>query len=393
MKDYSIRESCRLCSGSLEKVLDLGETCLANELVTRQDEPQDTFPLYLSRCAWCGHMQLPVVVNPERLFRDYVYQSGTAPSFVQHLHDFARDVQPKPGGFVVEIGSNDGTLLAEYKRLGFDVLGVDPAHNIAGIAELKNKVPTLREFFSKQTLDNWYLKGRKADLIVANNVFAHADDLAGIVGGVAELLAEDGRFVFEVGYLPDVIAKGLYRVVYHEHLSYHHLAPLCDFFEKFGLMLTHAESIETQGGSVRCFVRRARLGTVSTNSLRAKIATETPEVLDVSLLSEHIRSDKASLAFDIGCAKAKGQIVCGYGAPAQLTTTCAALGIARKDIAYIVDDNPLKQGKYTPGAHIPIMPPSALYDGEANVCVIFSDNFADEIMERHKDWGGEWVRI
>lgn len=402
MKDYTIRTDCRLCGGSIEKVLDLGETCLANELVTAPiPEGQDKFPLYLSRCTQCGHVQLPVVVNPERLFRDYVYQSGTAPSFVKHLHDFARDVQPKPGGFVVEIGSNDGTLLAEYKRLGFEVLGIDPAQNIAHIAETVNHVPTIRDFFSSRLLENWYLKGRKADLIVANNVMAHADDLAGIVEGVAELLADDGVFVFEVGYLPDVIAKGLYRVIYAEHLSYHHLVPLRGFFRARGLSLFDAYRVSTQGGSIRCFVRKRGDGSETlAGRLISLMADETPNAVDPWHLAYRIAADKESWEFrrsewrkGPGANQALGKRICGYGAPAQLTTTCAALGITRADIAYIVDDSPLKQGKFTPGEFIPIMPPSALYDGGADVCIIFSGNFADEIMERQKDWEGEWVRL
>lgn len=415
MKDHKIRFHCRLCSGLLAKALDLGETCLANELPSwRIEGGQDKFPLYLSRCTICGHVQLPVVVNPERLFRDYVYQSGTSPVFVKHLQNFARDVQPaRTGGFVVELGSNDGTLLAEYKRLGFEVLGVDPAHNIANIAEIKNKVPTVRDFFSKGLVgSNWNLKGRKADLIVALNVFAHADDLAGIVEGVAELLADGGQFVFEVGYLPDVIAKGLYRICYHEHLAYWHLTPMIPFFERFGLELFETEPVNTQGGSVRCYVRHRGAVVQQTSNcirhadcrknhgahmpgwhLREMLAAETPEALDVSRLAVKIAEDKLSIREVLDQAKAAGQKVCGYGAPAQLTTTCAVLEITRDDIAYVCDDNPLKQGKFTPGEFIHIVPPSGLYDGGAQVCVIFSANFADDIRERHADWDGAWVTI
>jgi SAM-dependent methyltransferase len=399
MKDYTIRNNCRLCSGLLTEALDLGETCLANELPAAPIEGgQDKFPLYLSRCTICGHVQLPVVVNPERLFRDYVYRSGTSPVFVKHLKDFARDVQPaKAGGFVVEIGSNDGTLLAEYKRLGFEVLGIDPAANIANIAELENKVPTIREFFSKRTLANWHLAGRKADLIIANNVFAHADDLAGIVEGVAELLADTGQFVFEVGYLPDVIAKGLYRVVYHEHLSYHHLAPLVSFFDLFGLKLFHAERAVTQGGSIRCTVAWPRITSVPTCILHNMLAAETPEALDVSRLAAKIADDKLEIRAILDAAKAAKQNVCGYGAPAQLTTTCAVLGITRDDIAFVVDDNPLKVGKFTPGELIPIVATHELspfksgHRIRADVCVIFSANFASDIINRHPDFKGEWV--
>jgi len=393
VKDYTIRNNCRLCSGLLTEVLDLGETCLANELpVAPIEGGQDKFPLYLSRCTVCGHVQLPVVVNPERLFRDYVYRSGTSPVFVKHLKDFARDVQPRAGGFVVEIGSNDGTLLAEYKRLGFEVLGIDPAQNIANIAELENKVPTVRDFFTAELVrKNWNLVGRKADLIVANNVFAHADDLFGIVEGVAELLADGGQFVFEVGYLPDVIANGLYRCLYHEHLSVHHLRPLQSFLRTHGLRMYDAERVNTQGGSVRVYaaLRDPDAYDPVSPRLADMLASETPEAIDVSRLAAKIVEDESELRAMLDVAKAAKQKVFGYGAPAQLTTTCAVLGITRDDIAFVVDDSPLKVGKFTPGEFVPIVGVERL--NEADVCVIFSANFAADIINRHPDFKGEWV--
>lgn len=394
MKDCHIRDTCRLCNGPITKVLDLGETCLANELPAAPIEGgQDKFPLYLSKCDACGHIQLPVVVNPERLFSDYVYRSATSPVFVKHLHELAGDVQPRPGGFVVEIGSNDGTLLAEYKRLGFEVLGVDPAHNIAAIAELENGVPTIRDFFSRATLKYWGLAGRKADLIVALNVFAHADDLSSILEGVAALLAPGGGFVFEVGYLPNVIENGLYRVVYHEHLSYHHLKPLQGFLSRHGLRMYDAELVNTQGGSIRVYVALADPPAYYPVSIRlAKLLElETTESVDVSRLSERVVFDKARIRAIFDDAEATGKTVCGYGAPAQLTTTCAALGIMSDDIAFVVDDNPLKVGKFTPGEFIPIVDVERLV--EADICLIFSVNFAEDIIARHPELKGQWVTL
>ena len=393
MKDYRIRFDCRLCSGVLTEVLDLGETPLANELLTHTDKPQDCFPLYLCRCVTCSHTQLPVVVNPERLFcREYPYRSSTSPVFRKHLDDFACDVRPKAGGFIFEVGSNDGYLLAQYKAAGFEVLGCDPADNIANIAELENKVPTLRQFFGKSTLDNWNLAGRKADLVIANNVFAHSDDLSGITRAVADLLADDGKFVLECGYLPDMIAKGRYAVCYHEHLSYHSLLPLWKFFDGFGMSLTDAERVPTQGGSIRVTVRKGR-GQQMSNEAVELIANETPAACDISRLAVKIAEDKAEVRALLDVAKATKQKVCGYGAPAQLTTTCAALGITRADIAFVVDDSFLKQGKFTPGTHIPIVPPSALYTESPDICLIFSANFSADILNRHADFTGEWITL
>ncbi len=418
--DSRIRFTCRLCEGRLVEALDLGETPLANELPTHTNKPQDLFPLYLSRCVDCQHVQLPVVVNPERLFRDYVYQSGTSPVFVKHLQEFARNVQPKrdlpfafrpcrcpsddiakgihynecvtsrgePGGLVVEIGSNDGTLLSEYQHRGFSVLGIDPAHNMADIAEAK-RVPTIRAFFGRATLSNWNLAGRKADLVVALNVFAHSDELIDMVEGVSLLLADDGEFVIECGYLPSMVAGGVYRVIYHEHLAYWHAGAMSSFLMAHGLNLYDAERVPTQGGSMRYFA--SKVPRSQSESLRAILAAETAEALDVSRLAKNIAEDRAELRGILDAAHAEGKTVCGYGCPAQLTTTAYALGLTHGDIAFVVDDNPLKVGKYTPGLFWPIVPTSALIDKAPDLCVIFSANFATDIINRHPDFAGEWV--
>ncbi len=392
MEDFHVRHDCRLCGGPISEVFRLPDTPLANELSSSLDPGQDVFPLYLSRCDSCGHIQLPVVVNPDRLFRHYVYRSGTSGLFVKHLHDFARDVAAPAGSLVVEIGSNDGTLLAEYARLGSNVVGVDPAENIADIAERENGVPTVRAFFGKETLSHPLLAGRKADLVVANNVFAHADDLSGILDGVRCLLAEDGRFVFEVGYLCDVVSRGLYRVVYHEHLSYHHLGPLRGFLARHGLHLYDAVRVSTQGGSVRCFAKLSRPDDAAVSSgLADLLSAETSDSVDVSRLSAVVAGARASLRQKLDDARSAGEIVCGYGSPAQLVTTCYALGLTEGDVAFIVDDNPLKHGMFTPGLHWPIVPSSSFRQMRPDVCIIFSANFADDIISRHPGFVGKWI--
>lgn len=376
----------------MSEVLRLPDTPLANELSPSADFVQDVFPLFLSRCDSCGHVQLPVVVCPDRLFRHYVYQSGTSPLFVKHLHDFARDVSVPAGRLVVEIGSNDGTLLAEYARLGARVIGVDPAENIADIAENKNDVLTIRAFFGKETLGHPLLARKKADLIVANNVFAHADDLSDILDGVRCLLAEGGRFVFEVGYLCDVVSRGLYRVVYHEHVSYHHLSPLQGFLARHDLHLYDAVRVGTQGGSIRCFARVASLGdTAVSPGLFDLLAAETPDSVDVSLLSAVIASSRDSLRLKLDDVRAAGKTVCGYGSPAQLVTTCYALGVTRDDLSFVADDNPLKHGMFTPGLCWPIVPPMLLRETRPDVCVIFSANFSSDIISRYSGLGCEWI--
>lgn len=388
---YHIRQTCRLCNSSdLREILDLGYTPLANELCATAEEAraQELFPLYLVKCGACEHVQLPVVVNPERLFLDYVYESGTA--FNNHLESFAKAIPSRPGAFIVEIGSNDGTLLAKYKAKGCEVLGIDPANNIAEIAETRNGVPTIREFFSKKTLGNWNLNGRKADLILALNVFAHADDLRGIADGVHALLADGGSFIFEVGYLPAMLDRRIYRTIYHEHLSYHHLEPLKSFFERSGLRLYYSQPVSTQGGSVRGFVCKMQ-DDLKPDEQWGMLALERKSELDTNGLRDRIVADRHRIRQKLDELKAQGAVICGYGAPAQLTTTYYALGIDADDVTYICDDSKLKQGKHAPGTGIPIMPPRELHVSDA--CLIFSANFSAEIKKRHSDYKGEWVDV
>jgi len=392
MPDFHTRETCRLCEGALRKVLELPDTPLANEYPAAPiDGGQDTFPLFLAQCVDCGHVQLPVVVNPERLFRDYAYQSGTSPVFRKHLEDFARDVQPKVGGLVVEIGSNDGTLLAEYKRRSFRVLGVDPARNLVDAANAKG-LDTLCAFFDVATAREIVAKHGHADLIVANNVFAHANNLKEIAQGVAELLAPCGRFVFEVGYLPDMIDRGIYRTIYHEHLSFHHLQALQRFFIRIGLVLVDAKRVATQGGSIRCTVKRASQNHASVR-LGWFCAEETRGNLDASKLARRIADDKARTRRQLDDLRAVGKTVAGYGAPAQLTTTMYALGLTRQEIDFVVDDNPAKVGRFTPGLFVPIVGVDQLYARNPDACLIFSGNFAANIRERHDKYEGLWIEI
>ena len=406
MDRYAIRFDCRLCRGVVKISLDMGMQPLANSYPTERIEGgQEHFPLYLSTCQSCGHVQLPVVVNPELLFRDYAYVSSTSPVFVQHLKDFARDVQPVCAGldtgagysmparadkFIVEIGSNDGTLLREYARLGYSVLGVDPARNLSFIAMTRG-VPTVVDYFEERVA-RLVGEQRKADLIIALNVFAHADDLAGIARAVKELLAPGGLFALEVGYLPDMIERGLYRLAYHEHASFHHLTALALFFERHGLELFDAHRVPTQGGSVRCFVRHANAGWRSAR-LTELLAAETPGAINVAQLATRIHEDRERIQAKLAEWRAQGKTVAGYGAPAQLTPLMYALRMTDQDVQFICDDNPIKQGRFTPGLFIPIVHPDELVKRQPDVCLVFSSNFADDIRTRNQGFLGEWVNV
>jgi len=412
--DCRVRSDCRLCGGRLSKALDLGSTPPANEFVTRETVEsgvvQDTFPLFLSACHTCGHVQLPVVVDPRRLFSNYVYVSGTSKVFVEHFRRYAESMIAQlglvPGDLVVDVGSNDGTLLSFFRDAGMRVLGIDPARAIAAEATSRG-IPTVPDFLTVKLARELRGEHGPAKLVTANNVFAHADDLKEVADACCALLDESGTFSFEVSYLPSVVRGTLFDTVYHEHTSYHHLGPLFGFLERSGLGLYDAELVDTHGGSVRVLsspvLRRA------TDRARAILADEqaagyVPDVLvsggsggqsgplevlarDVELLGLRLKR----LLIDIRMA---GKTVAGFGAPAKVTTLMHRFGLGRDDVSFIVDDSPLKQGLYTPGKYVPVLPSSALYERRPDYVLVLAWNFAEPIMRSHKrfsDEGGSFI--
>jgi SAM-dependent methyltransferase len=382
MKDARPHTHCRLCSAELPPpFLDLGETALANELVDSPDVEQQTFPLALTQCTACEHVQLTVAVDPKRLFPPtYPYQSGTSPVFYGHLQGLADLVLwMKPGGRVLDIASNDGTFLCMLAKRGLNAVGVDPCGEIKTIGFLDGREHDVLRGLFPQTKPSG-----KFDCITALNVFAHVDDLNDFTAGVAELLADGGVFIFEVGYLPDVVEKGLLGCVYHEHVSYHHLRPLQRFFWRRELELYDAERIDSQGGSVRCFVRRMRSQDSIPSDRLCRLLDNESAGLGLSRLED--RADKLLV---YGSSIHPG--LAGYGAPAKLTTLCAVMGIDSEELTCIFDDNPLKVGKYTPGTRIPIVSSAELMQRNPDALVLFSANFKDEIQSRFPDWRGEWI--
>ncbi len=400
------RRTCRLCGGEqLPKVLALEKTPLANAFVPEQarGKPQPLFPLDLHLCLECGHLQLLDVVRPDLLFRDYVYVSGTSPVFVRHFREYAeeavRTAGLKPGDQVIDIGSNDGTLLGFFQEKGMKVLGIDPARKIAGEAGNKG-IPTLAEFFTPALADRLRVEGWQPALITANNVFAHADDLSGITEGVRRLLRPDGCFLFEVSYLLDVFQKGLFDTIYHEHLSYHTLKPLVPFFKKRGLRLTGAQRVESHGGSLRGIVHAEEPGAEIQPAVRKMIAEEAaaglfrPESYEqfARKIAEHGKALKQLLLK----LKGEGKRIVGFGAPAKATTLLYQFGLGPDLLEAVIDDSPWKQGLYTPGHQIPVVAANRLSDpkNRPDYCLILAWNFADSIIEKHRTFresGGHFI--
>lgn len=392
---FRVREDCRLCGERrLTKVLELPPTPLANEFPSSPGKAQDEFPLWLAQCAGCGHVQLPVVVDPERLFREYVYVSGTSPVFVDHFRRYAAECQQHldPGDLVVEIGSNDGTLLRFFKEGGQRVLGVDPAVQIALRATAEG-IDTWPAFFNAKTAEAILDAHGPAKLVVANNVFAHADDLAGIVRGVRKILRPDGAFVFEVSYLPDVIRGTLFDTIYHEHLAFHSVEPLVGFFRQFGMSLVGARRVPTHGGSVRVMVV-PEPNAVTQASASALIEEE--QVMGLSVHSterigarpvpfvefeRRIAERREEALRTLRGARMAGKRIAAYGAPAKATTLLRTFGLEEM-IEFVVDDAPLKQGRWLPGGHVPVLPSAAIEERKPDYLVLLAWNFADSILDK-----------
>lgn len=403
MQNIVRRKTCRLCaSTNLSLAFSLTPTPLANNLESADlTKIQNVYPLDVFFCNECSHVQLLDVVNPKLLFENYYYVSGTSPVFVKHFEDYffyvKKRFNPSKSGVVIDIGSNDGTLLKFFKDDGYTVLGIDPAQNLS-VYSKNSGIDTIVDFFSPTVANTILAKYGKASVITANNVFAHIDDMRSCVEAAKNLLTDDGVLVFEVSYLVDVLEKKLFDTIYHEHLDYHSVKPLVQFLDSCGLTLVEVERVSSHGGSVRVSAQRKLDGHVPGDSVRQALLRESELGLDqIETLRDfygHIDLIKHELYKLLVGLKEKGKSIAGFGAPAKMTTLLYHLGINKDLLDFIVDDSPLKQGRFTPGLHIPILASRALYEKKPDYVLILAWNFADSIIKNHLAYsqnGGRFI--
>jgi len=392
---FTTRTTCRFCSGPLRTILELEPTPPANALVAPEIfdtfAPEPTYPLSLAQCGTCGHVQNPHVVDPRLLFtEDYAYVSGTSAVFRQHLSDLARSVGSKlfPEDLIVEVGSNDGTLLSSFAT--GRKLGVDPARKLAEKATAAG-VLTYPGFLTPEVAGAVVSAAGKARRVLALNVMAHVDDLRSMAEAIWMLLTDDGELVMEVAYLPDMLEQGYFDQIYHEHLSFHHLTPLVPFFASIGLTLFDAEHIEPQGGSIRCYVSKARRE--KSDRLLGMLAAEKTRVKDEAFrkFRARIETNKTALRELLGAIKAQGKRIAAFGCPAKATTLLHEFGIGRETLDYIVEENPGKVGRFSPGKHIPIVGVEKFRADPPDYCLVTAWNFEADIRRRHSWFRGEWV--
>ena len=391
MENYILKQKCRICSSkNLTMILDLGKQPPANSFIDQSElnSLEHKFPLRLFWCKDCYLVQLLDIVNKEYLFKNYLYMTSASKPIVEHFKKYAQDIhqeflQKENSPFIVEIGSNDGSLLKEFKKLDTQILGIEPAINLSDLANQSN-ITTKNTFFSSE-ISKEIVKTRNASVVVANNVIAHVEDLQDLMHGVQILIGNNGIFIFEVPYLVDLIKNLEFDTIYHEHLSYFSILPLLKLVQQFGLEIFDIRKQSVHGGTLRIFVSKKGNYPIN-NSVKIFIDDESKLGLDkidfYKKFSIDVKELKKELLKILSKLKKENKSVFGYGAPAKGNVLLNYCGIDTKFIDYIIDTTPLKQGKFTPGMHIPIIAPSNLNNGD--VAFLLAWNYEFEILEKEK---------
>jgi len=384
---------------SLAKVMSLTPTPPGNDFLTKEElgREEPVYPLDLYFCKGCHHVQLGHVVDPQILYqKNYSYVSATSAHFVSHLKKYATDMverfELQADDLVADIGSNDGTCLSFFKKQGMRVVGVDPATDIAERAT-ENGVETVADFFGYDLAVALREKYGAAKYITSHNACAHIDDLFDVVKGVEHWLAEDGVFVLEVGYLVDVYRNTWFDTIYHEHVDYHTVAPFEKLLARVGMELIAVDRISPQGGSIRVMVQKQGGVIERDKSVDALIALEHELGLDsaeaIHQFDHKIGEVRDKLQKLLVSLKEDGKTIAGFGAPTKATTLMAHFGLDETLLDFIVDDNPLKQGLFTPTTHIPVLSADVLYERKPDYLLILAWNFAEPIMKMHQKYRDE----
>lgn len=390
-------DACRSCrAAELETILSLGDMPLANSLLRADQlqEPEPRHPLDLAFCPACSLVQITETVPPEELFRDYLYFSSFSDGMVAHARDLVGRLVRERGlgaqSLAVEVASNDGYLLQWYKTASVPVLGIEPARNVAAVAERDRGIPTIAEFFDLALAERLAAEGRRADVVHANNVLAHVADLAGFVAGLRTLLAKDGVAIIEVPYLGEMIPRLEFDTIYHEHLCYFSLTALDALFRRHGLRLADVEEIALHGGSLLLTVARDEDAGAASPSVAAMLAHERQRGMTVrpyyADFAPRVARWRIAFRAFLESQRREGRRVAAYGAAAKGTTLLNAAGVGADLIEFVVDRSTYKQGLYMPGVHLPIRPTQALLDEQPDVVVLLAWNFREEIALQQAEY-------
>ena len=386
------RNTCRCCDGhDLELVLSLKPSPIGDDYVTSEkvNVHQPSYPIDLYMCKSCGLAQLIDVIDPNILYGEYIYVTASSSGLSEHFQSYADGVidrcELKSGSLVIDIGSNDGTLLRYFQHRGMNVLGVEPATHIAAQATAAG-VESIDEFFTPDLAKKIAGERGQAKLITANNVFANIDDLLSWVHAIDLLLADDGVFIFESYYLADLVQNMVFDFIYHEHLSSFSVKPMQMLFERVGLVLVAVERVATKGGSLRYFVQRSSGPLRNDGSVVEMLALEERmglyRIETFMAYAGKIDSLKERTKTFLAKAKSEGKSIAGFGASITGTTLIYHFEIGEY-LDYLVDDNLAKQGRYSPGLHLPVFSSSILCERKPDYVIILAWRFAETIVSKN----------
>jgi len=398
------RTTCRICGNAqLQRILSLGPTPLANSFLRSADEFEDelSFPLDVYFCRTCSLVQLLDVIDPEVLFGNYIYLTGTSATIATHNVEYARTVDAivhlKPNELVVEVASNDGSLLKCFEPYEVRTLGIEPAGNIAQIATAKG-VPTVNRFFNSATaleLRNAYGAAR---IVIANNVLAHVDDPLDFLNGCRELIDNDGLIVIEVPHLRNLLDDLEYDTIYHEHLCYFSIHALCRLSEAADLVIRRVDCVSVHGGSVRVYFglrdRHVNHGKEVLALVEEEVRAGLTQFGRYERFAAEVEQNRRRLVSLLETLRKDGKTIAGYGAPAKGNTLLNYCRIDRRLLDFTVDKNPLKVSLYTPGMHLPVLPVSSLLENQPDYVLILAWNFAEEIIGQQSEYrarGGQFI--
>lgn len=397
--------SCRFCNAPLvQTFVDLGlaPPCQTHIESHQLNQREVFYPLHAYVCGRCFLVQLQEYVSPEDIFSEYAYFSSYADSWLKHVKAYTdlmvEQFGISPKSQVVEIASNDGYLLQYFVEKGVPVFGIEPAANVAKVAMQKG-IPTVVKFFGRATARELAAAGKRADLLLGNNVLAHVPDLNDFVGGMKILLEPSGIITMEFPHLMKLMQDNQFDTIYHEHFSYFSFLTVERVFAAHGLTLFDVEELPTHGGSLRIYGRHQEDGSKALSErvreLREReIAAGFSSTECYRQFGEQVKKTKRDLLECLIEIKKSGKTIAGYGAPGKGNTLLNYCGIRTDFLEYTVDRNPYKQGKYTPGTHIPIHPPSRIGETKPDYLLILPWNLKEEIIEQNsyiRDWGGRFI--
>jgi nucleoside-diphosphate-sugar epimerase/SAM-dependent methyltransferase len=385
-------------SKNLQPVISLGLSPLANNLLDNLDQPDELYPLEMAYCPDSHNCQLSYIVPAEKMFDHYLYVSSTAKSFRDHFeqvaNQYVKEFNLTSESLVIDIGSNDGIALVPLKEKNIKVLGIEPASNIALIANDKG-INTINDYFTENLIEGVINDYGRADIVTASNVFAHADGLEEIANAAFKVLKDNGVFIVEVQYLLDTIKDLTFDNIYHEHVNYWSVTSIKNFFDRLGYKVYKVEHIDTHGGSIRVYIKK-ETNDIDISVVEFLINEEEFGLKDYNTYLEfakRVEQAKTNVTKNIKTLKDQGLTLVGYGSPAKATTSLNYFGITSNEIDYIIEDNPLKHGKILPGVRIPIYSKSKLDEKLPDVIIVMAWNFFEEIKNNNQDLIAKGVKF